>query len=581
MTGSSSFDLTTEPWVPVLDVHGAVRDLSPVEVLAQADRLVAVVGELPTQGFALTRFLLAVLHRAVEGPADAAAWEELWRADGLPVDDVARYLETWRHRFDLLDPAVPFMQTAALTAASAGQAPWPLTKLIADVPNGAPLFTTRAGRALQRVDCAEAARWLVHAQAFDIAGQKTGVAGEPRKRMPNGNLNLGSTSWCGRLGGVLIEGPTLRDTLLLNLLPYRDASSSLQWGEPSGDAPAWERSPSQPGPELDSVGQPLGRPVGPAALYTWCSRRVRLVADDDGVTGLVLTYGDPLPPQDAFTFEPMSVWRKSEAQAKVLGRALVYMPREHSTDRAFWRGIAALLPHSTQSAQGAEAAQFRPPAVVEWLAYLEYEDLLPADYPIRLRAVGLVYGTNNSVVDELIDDELSLSVAVLRAAQPELGQEAVRAVTAAEHAVRALSQLAVNLSYAAGRLPKDSSARDAGRKAIEKVRGRAAELGYAALDTPFRRWLADLRSDSALRQIEQAWHRQVARIVRDLAGDLVDSAGAAAWKGREVNKRHLDAALADILFDNELRKAVPRAFAGPIPAEASVSAGQDRGAARD
>jgi CRISPR system Cascade subunit CasA len=552
MTGPSSFDLTTEPWIPVLDVEGAVRELSPLEVVEQAHRLVAVVGELPTQGFALTRLLLAVLHRAVRGPDDAAAWEELWRTDGLPVDDVSRYLDTWRHRFDLLHPAVPFMQTAALTAATAGQAPWPLTKLIADVPNGAPLFTTRAGRVLQRIDCAEAARWLVHAQAFDIAGQKTGVAGEPRKRMPNGNLNLGSTSWCGRLGGVLIEGPTLRDTLLLNLLPYRDASSSLQWGESSGDAPAWERLPSQPGPELDSLGHPLGRPVGPAALYTWCSRRVRLVADDDGVTGLVLTYGDPLPPQDAFTFEPMSAWRKSEAQAKVLGRALVYMPREHSTDRAFWRGIAAMLPHSTQSAQGAEAAQFRPPAVVDWLAFLEYEGLLPTDHPVRLRAIGMVYGTNSSKVDELIDDELSLSVAVLRASQPELGQEAVRAVSAAEHAVRALGRLAVNLAAAGGR-------------ATEGAGARAAELGYAAVDTPFRRWLADLRSDSALHQIEEDWHRQVARIVRDLARDLVDSAGAAAWKGREVNKRHLDAALADIFFDNELRAAVPRAFAEPVP----------------
>jgi CRISPR system Cascade subunit CasA len=562
MTGSS-FDLTMERWIPVLDVEGAVRELSPVEAVEQADRLVAVVGELPTQTFALTRFLLAVLHRAVEGPADAAAWEELWRADGLPVDDVDRYLETWRHRFDLFSAEAPFFQVAGLATAK-GEVSG-LEKLIADVPNGHPYFTTRSGAQLNRIGPAEAARWLVHAQAFDPSGIKSGAVGDDRVKGGRG-YPIG-IAWAGNLGGVLLQGTTLRDTLLLNLLPYQGAETDLEWGAPEEDKPVWERPPLTAVVET-ADGVPRRRPVGPADLYTWPSRRIRLAGSVDGVTGVLIANGNALEPQNRHRIEPMTAWRRSAAQEKKRGEPLVYMPKEHSIERAFWRGLAALVPHATRSVQGTEAAQFRSPGVMDWLAYLEYEDLLPADYPIRLRAIGLVYGSMDSVVTELIDDELSLSVAVLRVSQPELGQEAVRAVAAAENAVRSLRRLAVNLAAAGGR-------------EVDGAGARAGELGYAALDTPFRRWLAGLRSDSVLREVEQDWHRQVARIVRALAGDLVESAGTTAWKGREVNKRHLDAALADIFFDNELRKAVPRAFADPIPAEASVSAGQDRGAARD
>ncbi|WP_100499133.1 type I-E CRISPR-associated protein Cse1/CasA [Geodermatophilus chilensis] len=546
MTGSSSFDLTTEPWIPVLDVEGAVRELSPVEVVEQAHRLVAVVGELPTQGFALTRLLLAVLHRAVRGPADAVAWEELWRTDGLPVDDVARYLEAWRHRFDLFSADTPFFQVAGL-ATGKGEVSG-LEKLIADIPNGHAYFTTRAGADLSRIGPAEAARWLVHAQAFNPSGIKSGAVGDDRVKGGRG-YPIG-IAWAGNLGGVLLQGTTLRDTLLLNLLPYQDAE--MEWGAPEDDLPVWERPPITPAVELVD-GIPRRRPRGPADLYTWPSRRVRLAGDAGGITGVLIANGDPLEPQNRHTVEPMSAWRRSAAQEKKRGEPLVYMPKEHSIERVFWRGLAALLPQGARRGQDRGGAQSLPPPVVEWLARVRYDDALPEEYPVRLRAVGLVYGSMDSVVTELIDDELSLSVAVLRASQPELGQEAVRAVGAAEHAVRALTRLAGNLAAAGGRDPEGAGAR-------------AGELGYAALDTPFRRWLADLRSDSVLHEVEEDWHRRVARIVRDLARDLVESAGAAAWKGREVNKRHLDAALADIFFDTELRKAVPRAFAEPVPA---------------
>jgi CRISPR system Cascade subunit CasA len=539
MTGAPRFDLTTEPWIPALGVDGAVHQLSPVDVFTHADQLVSITGELPTQGFALTRLLLAILHRSVRGPEDRSDWADLWRAPGLPVDDVARYLAEWRHRFDLFSAEVPFLQVAGLATAK-GQFSG-LEKLIADVPNGHPYFTTRAGRALRSIGFAEAARWVVHAQAFDPSGIKSGALGDPLVK--NGKGYPIGISWAGNLGGVLVQGPTLRDTLLLNLLPYREQYLGLQWSEPDVDLPVWERAPLTAAREREDQ-----RPNGPADLYTWPSRRLRLSGGPGGVTGVLVANGDPLAVQDAHDFEPMSAWRKSEAQAKRLGRPLVYMPREHLVDRSFWRGLEALLPKS--SAQRAGGAGTLPPAVSEWLAGLQVHGLLPPDYVIRTRAVGVVYGSNNSVVDELIDDELSLTVALLQSEHRQVGLAAVDAVNAAEAAIRALGTLARHLDEAAGA--------DGGGAA-----DRARELGYAALDAPFRRWVAGLRSNSDLVDAETEWHRVVRRRVRGLGDELLGNSSEVAWRGREVNKRHLDSALADVFFSRALRVAVPRAFTAP------------------
>lgn len=536
MTDPASFDLTTEPWIPVIGLDGDVRELSLVEVVARADDCASIAGDLPTQGFALTRLVLAVLHRAVRGPRDRADWAELWHTAGLPVDEVDRYLGEWRCRFDLLHSETPFLQVAGLGTVKGEFSG--LEKLIADVPNGHPFFTVRAGRAVQSVSYAEAARWVVHTQAFDPSGIKSGAVGDERVKGGKG-YPIG-LAWCGNLGGVLLRGRTLRDTLLLNLLPYGGDGPMPGWGDAADDLPVWERPPL-----TAAVERPERGPEGPADLYTWPSRRIRLHAGTDRVSGVLIANGDLLAVQNAHTFEPMTAWRRSLAQEKKLGRPLVYMPREHSVDRAFWRGLAALLPSG--SAQRAAGADILSPGTSEWLAELQVHGLVPGDYVVRARATGIVYGSNNSVVDELIDDELSMAVAVLHSQDRALGLTASDAVAAAEKAVRAFGTLARHLREAAG---------SDGAAAAERAR----ELGFQALDSPFRRWVTDLRSDSDLVEVETDWHRRVRRVVRGLADELLEQSSEASWVGREVNNRHLDSARAHIFFSKALAEAVPRAF---------------------
>ncbi|WP_234018571.1 MULTISPECIES: type I-E CRISPR-associated protein Cse1/CasA [unclassified Streptomyces] len=533
--GALSFDLTTRPWLPVQLNTGEEQLLSLREIFSRADEVRRLAGDLPTQDFALTRLLLAILHDAVDGPQDTEAWAELWE-DDAPFADVADYLAEQRSRFDLLHPRMPFFQTGGLHTAS-GEV-FSLNRMVADVPNGDPFFTTRFPGA-ERLSFAEAARWVVHAQAYDTSGIKTGVVGDPRVK--GGKAYPQGVAWAGNLGGVLAEGTTLRETLLLNLVVANQQPTD------AADLPAWRRLPTGPGAADDLS----PRPAGLRDLYTWQSRRLLLHADADGVHGVVLTYGDPLAVQNMHSVEPMTGWRRSQAQEKKLSLPLVYMPREHDPARAAWRGMEALVaPRDPDTARRGEPASGLRSGIVDWIARLQAERILPRGRHIRVRTFGAVYGTQQSVIDEVTSDAVSLAVLLLSDTDRALGQAAVDAVADADRAVLALGDLAFDLARAAG------SESEFGKHA-------ARDAAYAALDGPYRLWLDAIGEGDDPQQLRTAWQRTARLIVARLADDVINAAGETAWQGRLVSSAKgetwLNADLADLWFRSRLSKALPMA----------------------
>jgi CRISPR system Cascade subunit CasA len=533
------FDLVSRPWIPVLRSDGSTAELSLEAVFAEAAEVRRLVGDVPTQEFALLRLLLAIVHDAVDGPESLAAWEELWAADA-PFAAVPHYLNRHRDRFDLLHPVRPFLQVAGLRTAANDVAS--LNRIVADVPNGEPFFTMRMP-GVERLGFAEAARWLLHAHAFDTSGIKSGAVGDARVKSGKG-YPLGP-AWAGHIGGVFAEGRDLRETLLLNLV----ASDTPGLRVDDDDRPAWRRAPTGPG--ATGLAELAGRPSGPRDLYTWQSRRVRLHHDAAGVWGVVLGYGDPLSPSDDMhRREPMAGWRRSQTQEKKLGRPLVYMPRDHDPARAAWRGLARLLqvPEADTGTPGEPAAYVRA-AVLDWVARLVTEDLLPRDMLIRTRTVGAVYGTQQSVIDEIVDDSVAMAAVLLHERDSRHGQAAVDAVGDADAAVRALGALAADLADAAG-------------SAMEPRRDSALDLGYGVVDGPLRQWLRELGTVPDPSEARRQWLREAHRLVTGVARDLMDSAGAAAAVGRLTDTptgvRWIDDTLADIRFRNRLNKALHR-----------------------
>jgi len=531
----TAFNLVDEPWLPARTLTGESTVLSLADALGRAHTVSGLVCEVGTQAFSLTRLLLAVLHGALDGPRDIDEWERLWSQDRLPADKIESYLDRYRDRFDLFHPRTPFFQVAGLRTAKGEVSE--LNKLVADVPNGHPFFTTRLGGPLL-LSCAEAARWLVHCHAFDPSGIKSGAEGDPRVKGGKG-YPIG-TGWSGNLGGVLPEGGTLRETLLLNLIA---ADSVALRRDPALDVPEWERDPAGASEEQDG-----GRaPTGPVDLYTWQSRRIRLVREGDAVTAVLICNGERSAPQNKNLVEPHTAWRRSQAQEKKLRRPLVYMPREHLPERAVWRGLQSLLPGAEKS-QGPDAAAFLSPAVLEWVA--EVSDVIGPDYPVRLHTVGMVYGAQSSTTADILDDRLDLRSALIGRGAQALVQTALDGVAAAENGARAAGRLAFNLAAAAG----------AGKDERDGPRTRESERVYAALDVEFRAWLHSLRAGTDPVSAAAAWHATADRLVRRAGSELLGQAPETAWSGRIVNGRLLNSSLADQYFRVAVRDAFPFAY---------------------
>lgn len=546
MSDHGVFNLLDSPWVRARTLAGGVVELSTIEVLAQAHELRGLAGEVATQDVAVFRSLEAVLlgvirparPRSVEESLDL--WASWWRAGQLPITDISDYLERWRDHFFLLHDRTPFLQVADLHTASGNASG--LTKLIADIPDGHQYFTTRAGRELQSLSFAEAARWLVHCHSFDPAGIKTGAVGDDRVKGGKG-YSMGYPAWVGNLGVIVVEGANLFETLMLNL-PIRIAKRE--------DVPVWERSPLPAGVALDHPS-----PLGPADLLTWPSRRVRLIAEGQRIVDVQISNGDRLGPQGQTGNEPMTSWRKSKAQSK--GDNEVYMPVTHSPERRIWQGLEPLL----VSVVGASK---RAP-VLDWLAELRQDGILPSDRVLRLRTIGLEYGTQASSIVGAIDDGLDAHVVAL--VDPVLVQAAVDAASRASRGVVALVNLSSNLALASGYDPKASP------KDNDRRRATVFEFGYSLLDGPYRDWLGELDDPATASQHLEAWGEQVRQLLVDAGLTLIAEAGPAAIVGRDIAQQgtdtttRIDAGLAEIWFRAALKKALVSQLPPALPQEAT------------
>ena len=250
-------------------------------------------------------------------------WSRWWD-EGLPLDEINSYLDAWHDRFNLFDDRAPFMQVADLRTAKGKYSG--LVKIISEVSPNDKFFTTRDGRGIASLSYAEAARWLVHTHAFDVSGIKSGAVGDPRVKGGRG-YPIG-TGISGPMGIVIVEGKSLAETILLNLFLQDD---------PQQDVPVWERPPQTATPDRE---HPV--PTGCADLFTWQSRRVRLIADGNRVVDVLLCNGDKVEWKYLLHNDSTTAWRYSAPQTKAAGET-VYMPRSHDSTKAMWRGLEPLL----------------------------------------------------------------------------------------------------------------------------------------------------------------------------------------------------------------------------------------------
>ena len=541
------YNLLDEPWIPVRLIDGTITDVGLLELLRRTTDIADLACELPTQSIAIQRLILAIAYR-VATPRDARDWARQWD-DGAPTEQMIEYLERWRDRFYLFGGRFPFMQVADLRTAK--DAVSGLEKLIADVPNGEQFFTTRHGRALACIPASEAARWLVHAQAYDPSGIRSGAVGDSQVKGGKG-YPIGP-AWCGHLGLVWLKGQDLDETLVLNLIPastaaLRGVDSSTEWGVCSWEASEPESSVRGDYSLLDPAGTP--KELSIPRLLTWHSRRIRLVGDSSGVTGVVLAQGDKLAPQEMRLYEPQSLWRYSTPQSKKF-KTDVYMPRKFEAGRALWRNLPGTLPTviTVQGVDKQPKREFLPSATLSFHYQLDNASI-QTSYPkvMRIQAVGVTYGPQESTFEDIYSDELTLSVAVMRVEREDLSAEIDRQVRLTEEVARDVGTLAANLARAAG---------ESGDGAGDGARDRAKELFFSAVDNDFRSWLTQVDGHESGRDIGRRWECTLRQHATDIQTELVRGASSSAIIGRDTGRGYMNVGIAENYFRSARNKRLP------------------------
>jgi len=381
---SANFDLVTKPWIPCVKRDGTAGELGLRDVLAKAHELLELGGESPLVTAALHRLLLAILHR-IFGPADYEAWHALWHAGRFDIAAVDDYFKAWRVRFDLFHPIRPFYQAADIRVK-----PKSLASLVHDVASGnnATLFDHHTDESGLTLRPPQAARFLVMAQAFGLAG----LSGLPQKF---------TDAPCARGIIFLVQGDTLFETLLLNLIRY-DSENPLPRRD--DDRPAWETE--------SSCQEDRTTPRGYLDYLTWQNRRILFLPETANCEVIIrqMTLAPGLRLGQGIA-DPMKSYRRDEKRG--------LLPLRFNENRALWRDSTTLFQLDTPTAYA--------PRTFAWLAEMMAEGYLPCGMR-RIMALGmandqakvefyraehlplpLIYLFNQQLVNSLRDDVLSVA----------------------------------------------------------------------------------------------------------------------------------------------------------------------------
>ncbi len=506
------FNLLDEPWIRVMTEDCTVVERSLMQVLLNSHRYQRLAGELPTQDVALLRLLLAILQTVFyrvdpEGEDDpiedrAAAirrWQALWNAGRFPEQPIRTYLKTWKDRFWLFHPEHPFYQVPAAAVGTKFKA----SKLNGELSESAHkmrLFPLRDGEEKETLSYAEAARWLVTLIGFDDSASTKKETGT-------------GTGWLGDRVNVYAIGENLFETLMLDLVFLKDGR--YVWAE---NMPAWEQ-PTMTTAKKREI--PL--PDNQAELLTLQSRRLILSREENMVTGFSSTGGDFFGKEgrvNAFS-EQMTLWRAGKTPKNA---APQFVPASVDPWRQMWRDFEVILGRREDT---------HIPGVVAWLTELRRKNVIPRKY-VHIASVGVTYDSKKGSITDIISDHLDFQMSLLDAA----GELWIVLVDGEIHLIdkvaRALGALAEGLYLAQG-----GQLDGAGKKARQSQRDKGMRLLYAAVDLPFREWLAHIGAqhgddENTRAQEQQCWRSIVFRIADNLGREMVRDAGTAAFTGRWI-----------------------------------------------
>lgn len=501
-----AFNLLEEKWLPCAMTDNALRDLSLREVLLDASSVREIVGDSPPVTIALHRLLLAILHRALNAPQSAGEWNEIWTAKKFDAEKIEKYLDEWKHRFDLFDEKFPFYQTKSLENFAQNNA---VFLLGFQAKANAALFDHSNSSQSNFIEAAKVARMLIGIQSFDFGGTKTSE---------NGKESV-SPSPLIQSAVCLVRGNNLFETLMLNLHHYNSEDGEPFPFRAAEDLPAWER------PEETKAEERL--PKGYADLLTWQSRRIYLKAEKSEETGeisvkdAVVMRGFSFPKQfQRNGRETMSGFQKHDVKG--------YVPTKYEENKSLWRNSFSLF----QSVDGLSSR----PKTLNWLGDLIGQRFLEKSQNYHLEIYGLNHHLKN-IAKLLFWQKESFQLPLAFLTDEDLAADLKTSIEFAEEIEKILKSSVDILAFHIIPKPGDEGKEKGSKKDWERARimartFQAMPIYWSTLELNFHNLLSDLatKKDDAMRE----WFRVVLSIAKDAFRQTANSLSGSATEQKAI-----------------------------------------------
>lgn len=482
-----SFNLVSEPWIPVQTFSGEFKRVSLKTLFSNATNYLNIETESPLVEIALYRFLLAILHRALEGPKSIEDCVE-WYLANWPLKKINQYLDRWFDRFDLFHPETPFFQIADLPENENEIVSW--TKLAAERSSGNNplLFDHSIDDNPVCISVSEAACYLLGCQTFSLGGGKSNFC------LPN----VSDSPFVNGAFTIALD-ENLHKTLLLNLSLYTQSMYEE-------DKPIWEKEKYT----LKSIRtNPKKTLKGICEGFTWLSRSIKLLPIIEGnkivVREILLASG--LKPDIYNEFlDPMLAYSVDEKR----GYKIIKM----DPDKLFWRNFIALCPNNSNkrsiSPNSLKMASQIYSRLEKWI-------------PIRIKIVGIA--RKQAKVNLWRSEHYSLDSKLLH---NDFGYEIIDScLSKAEDLGKKLKDdvgylLAKNLLSIGDRKLKNEVI-DLLRKSFPLL-----EIYWSRLENRFHQLLSSLTSDSDPNEVLKNWNDKLIREARYAWNETVNSLGTSA-----------------------------------------------------
>ena len=562
----STFNLIDEPWISVVtDYKGTTKLVGLKEFFQNAHTYIALAGDMPTQDFAVMRFLLAILHTVFsrydahgevyemievndrmqqvekvyeedeEEYEDALmeTWRDLWTAEKCP-DIVVQYLETWHDRFYLFDEKYPFYQVTEDIirkctlrshqgpADKAGEMSFKtINRLISETGKNTSIFSMvngGDGANKGKLSNAQLTRWIINFMGYTETPDKIKITSF--EGIEDIEKYDGHKGWLYAIGGLHYQTDQLYKTLLLNLVlvhPAQKFATSMQ-------TPAWELTPAEniqfyvENHSIDNL----------ARLYTDYSRAMRISDKENEFGGYLEIIQLPILDKKYNLLECMTIWKKNNKKDEH------FAPKANEPLESLWRnfGLVFYRQHSSD-------ALYRIPHIVEWTNKMsKWID------SSRIQLVGLgIEGktASNTMINEMHDElRCNLEVSSDLAAQGwvvRINDTVEKIKRFIERDYQRFTEDVISLEKGSGKSNKTQY--------LESV--------YYQMDKPFRDWLSSIEpnenKDEKINQIMDIFKKTVLDEVKKICQGLSNKfyIGVEVKRNNKIQYKNIATVLNDFM----------------------------------